>query len=42
LVTEKSVGDVIRRIVVEEDHYNASYHLTDLMIDKALAHYVKY
>jgi len=41
LILEESVLNEGRRIIVDHNHYDRSYHFTNLMIDKALSLYLK-
>lgn len=41
LIPKKSIFDIIGWIVVQDDHYDAADHLSDLMIDKALPYDVE-
>ena len=41
LVSKESIFDIIGWVVVQDDHYYATYHLSYLMVDKALAYYIE-
>jgi len=42
LIPKECIFDVAWRFSVQNDLYHAAYHLSDLMIDEALADYVEY
>ena len=42
LISEKSILDIVGWIVVQNQHYYASYHLSYLMVDETLTYYVEY
>lgn len=41
LVSEEGVRDIGGGVVVDESHYDAPDHLSDLVVDEALPNYIE-